>query len=251
VTALPARDLHIVRSADEHPADETESPVVNETTRILEALLFAAPEPLDEKALAARLPQGTDVRRALQELAEYYAPRGVQLVRVAGKWVLRTAPDLRHLLAHATPEPRKLSRAATETLAIVAYHQPVTRAEIEAIRGVTISKGTLDILIEAGWVRLRGRRKAPGRPVTYGTTEAFLVHFGLDSIEDLPGLDELKSTGFFDGRLPSDFSMPLPNDNPALRDDEEPLGDEPLDLSLAPDSEAEGEPKPAEPAKED
>jgi segregation and condensation protein B len=130
-------------------------------------------------------------------------------------------------------EPKKLSRAAIETLSIVAYHQPVTRAEVEAIRGVTVSKGTLDVLIETGWVRLRGRRRAPGRPVTYGTTEAFLVHFGLESIDDLPGLDELKGAGFLEGHLPAGFSVPLPSDDHALRDDEEPLeGD--LDLSLAP-----------------
>jgi segregation and condensation protein B len=231
--------LHIAGGTDATPAAS------DETLRILEALLFAAPEPLEEKALSARLPQGTDVKLALAKLAEHYAPRGVQLVRVAGKWALRTAPDLRHFLAKPTPEPRKLSRAAIETLAIVAYHQPVTRAEIEAIRGVTISRGTLDILIEAGWVRLRGRRKAPGRPVTYGTTEAFLVHFGLDSIDDLPGLEELKGAGFFDGRLPQDFSMPAPSDDATLRDDEEPLGDDELDLALAPAAE------PASPAEED
>jgi segregation and condensation protein B len=237
VTALRAANLNLAAMAEEHPA------VSEETLRILEALLFAAPEPLDEKALAARLPQGTNVKVALAKLSEAYAPRGVQLVRVAGKWALRTAPDLRHLLARDTPEPRKLSRAAVETLAIVAYHQPVTRAEIEQIRGVTISKGTLDLLIEAGWVRLRGRRKAPGRPVAYGTTEAFLVHFGLDSIDDLPGLEELKGAGFFNGQLPAEFSMPMPSDDVALRDDEEPLGDEPLDLSLAP----EPEPEPTDP----
>ena len=239
MTALRARDLHIAGGTEAAPA------VSDEALRILEALLFAAPEPLDEKSLSARLPQGTDVKLALEKLAEHYATRGVQLVRVAGKWALRTAPDLRHFLARATPEPRKLSRAATETLAIVAYHQPVTRAEIEAIRGVTISRGTLDILIEAGWVRLRGRRKAPGRPVTYGTTEAFLVHFGLDAIDDLPGLEELKGAGFFEGRLPQDFSMPAPSDDTTLRDDEEPLGDDFEEL------EPEAETEPARPAKED
>jgi segregation and condensation protein B len=134
-------------------------------------------------------------------------------------------------------EPRKLSRAAIETLAIIAYHQPVTRAEIEAIRGVTISRGTLDLLIETGWARLRGRRRAPGRPVTYGTTEEFLVHFGLDSIEDLPGLDELKGAGFLEGRLPSGFSVPMPSDDPNLREDEEPLDPGDLDLALAPSPE--------------
>ena len=129
---------------------------------------------------------------------------------------------------------RKLSRAAVETLAIVAYHQPVTRAEIEEIRGVTTSKGTLDVLLETGWVRLRGRRKAPGRPVTYGTTEGFLSHFGLDALADLPGLDELKGAGLIEKSLPAGFNVPMPSDDPALREDEEPLEPGDLDLGLAP-----------------
>jgi segregation and condensation protein B len=166
-------------------------------------------------------------------LAARYADRGVHLVKVAGKWAFRTAADLGHLMTREATEPRKLSRAAIETLAIVAYHQPVTRAEIESIRGVTISRGTLDLLIETGWVRLRGRRRAPGRPVTYGTTEAFLVHFGIESIDDLPGLEELKGAGFLEGRLPSDFSVPVPTDDPGLREDEEPLEEGELDLAFA------------------
>ena len=153
-----------------------------EELRILEALLFAAEEPLDEKVLAARMPAGVDVRTLLIHLQEDYASRGVNFVRVGGKWSLRTAGDLAWLLTKESVVTRKLSRAAVETLAIVAYHQPVTRAEIEEIRGVTTSKGTLDVLLETGWIRLRGRRKAPGRPVTYGTTEAFLSHFGLDAL---------------------------------------------------------------------
>ena len=197
-----------------------------EELRILEALLFAAGEPLDEKLLAARLPAGVDVRALLTQLQREYAPRGVNLLRVAGKWVLRTANDLAWL--------RKLSRAAIETLAIVAYHQPVTRAEVEEIRGVSTSKGTLDVLLETNWVRLRGRRKAPGRPVTYGTSEAFLSHFGLEALTDLPGLDELKGAGLIEPSLPSGFTVPVPSDDPALRDDEEPLGPEDLDLGLAP-----------------
>ena len=147
-------------------------------------------------------------------------------MRLAGKWAFRTAEDLGYLLSREAVEPRKLSRAALETLSIIAYHQPVTRTEIEDIRGVSTSRGTLDVLIEAGWVRLRGRRKAPGRPVTYGTTEAFLVHFGLNRIDDLPGLDELKGSGFLDGRLPPGFGVPTPSDDPLLRDDEDPLGDD-------------------------
>jgi segregation and condensation protein B len=164
-----------------------------------------------------------DVSAALKELAAHYSGRGVHLVRVGGAWAFRTAPDLAPILRREAVEPRKLSRAAVETLAIVAYHQPVTRAEIEAVRGVSVAKGTLDVLIEAGWVRLRGRRRTPGRPVTFGTTPHFLEHFGLDQIADLPGLDELKAAGFFDGRLPSAFDMPLPFDDPGLRDDEDPV----------------------------
>jgi segregation and condensation protein B len=205
-----------------------------EALRILEALLFAAEAPLDEKMLAGRLPAGADVRALLTELQKEYAPRGVNLVRIGGKWTLRTANDLAWLLTHESVVTRKLSRAAIETLAIVAYHQPVTRAEVEEIRGVSTSKGTLDVLLETGWIRLRGRRKAPGRPVTYGTNDAFLSHFGLDALTDLPGLDELKGAGLIDGTVPSDFSVPVPSDDPALRDDEEPLGPEDLDLGLTP-----------------
>ncbi len=205
-----------------------------EELRILEALLFAAEEPLDEKTLAARLPAGADVRALLTQLQQEYASRGVNVVRVGGKWTLRTASDLAWLLTREAVVPRKLSRAAIETLAIVAYHQPVTRAEIEEIRGVTTSKGTLDVLLETGWVRLRGRRKAPGRPVTYGTTEAFLSHFGLEALADLPGLDELKGAGLIEGSLPAGFSVPVPSDDPALREDEEPLEPGDLDLGLAP-----------------
>jgi segregation and condensation protein B len=194
-----------------------------EELRQLEALLFAAAEPLDEAYLAAHLPEGVDVRALLERLEREYAPRGVNLLRVAGKWTFRTAADLSWLLCRSRVEPRKLSRAATETLAIIAYHQPVTRAEIEGIRGVSTSKGTLDVLLEIGWIRPRGRRKAPGRPITFATTEAFLSHFGLDSISDLPGLDELKGAGLMDGRLPDGFTVPVPSDDPELREDEEPL----------------------------
>ncbi len=208
-----------------------------EELRILEALLFAAEAPLDEQALAGRLPVGADVRALLLQLQQEYAPRGVNLVRVAGKWTLRTAGDLAWLLTRETHVTRKLSRAAIETLAIVAYHQPVTRAEIEEIRGVTTSKGTLDVLLETGWVRLRGRRKAPGRPVTYGTTEGFLSHFGLEALTDLPGLDELKGAGLIEGAVPPGFSVPVLSDDPALRDDEEPLEPSDLDLGLAPPAE--------------
>ncbi|BAS00790.1 segregation and condensation protein B [Blastochloris viridis] len=194
-----------------------------EALRILEAVLFAAAEPMSEAELARRLPPGADVGRLIARLAADYAPRGVNLVRVAGKWMFRTASDLGYLLSRDAPEPKRLSRAALETLAIIAYHQPVTRAEIEEIRGVSTNKGTLDVLLETGWARLRGRRRSPGRPVTYGTTEAFLVHFGLESIGDLPGLEELKGAGFLDNRLPATFAVPVPSDDPALRPDEDPL----------------------------
>ena len=196
---------------------------MQEAVRMCEALLFAASEPLSEAQLAARLSNDVELTDVLGELKRFYANRGVNLVKAAGKWTFRTAGDLGWLLAGNAKEPKKLSRAALETLAICAYHQPVTRAEIEDIRGVAISKGTLDLLLETSWVRLRGRRKTPGRPVTYGTTETFLSHFGLERVGDLPGLDDLKRTGMFEGRLPPGFGVPLPNDDVALTEDEEPL----------------------------
>ena len=199
-----------------------------EKLRIVEALLFAAAEPLDEQALARHFMEGEDIKALLDELQSLYAGRGVNLVRVAGKWAFRTAEDLSFLLEKQAVEQRRLSRAALETLGIIAYHQPVTRAEIEEIRGVSTSKGTIDVLLETDWIKLRGRRRAPGRPVTYGTTEAFLSHFGFDSIGDLPGLNELKGAGLLDSNLPPGFSMPNPDDAADLRDDEEPLDDEPL-----------------------
>jgi segregation and condensation protein B len=220
--------------ATETFADQEEGPVARpEELRLIEALLFAAGEPLDEKTLRARLPEGVDLTALMRRLQAEYAPRGVNLVHVAGKWTFRTANDLAWLLARDSVEPKKLSRAANETLAIIAYHQPVTRAEIEEIRGVTASKGTLDVLLETGWIRPRGRRKTPGRPITFGTTEAFLSHFGLEAIGDLPGLDELKGTGLFDGSLPAGFSVPLPSDDPALREDEDALEPGDLDLGLS------------------
>jgi segregation and condensation protein B len=201
-----------------------------ESVRIAEALLFAAKEPLEESEIKRRLPDGADVSSVLERLREDYADRGINLTRAGKKWFFRTAADLGWVLAREQVEERKLSRAALETLAIVAYHQPVTRAEIEDIRGVAISKGTLDVLLDTGWVRLRGRRKAPGRPVTYGTTEQFLMHFGLEQISDLPGLEELKGAGLFDGRLPKGFDVPQPSDDAELRDDEDPLEAEASEL---------------------
>src|SRR5829696_6230405 len=227
------------------------TPEPREALRIAEALLFAAREPLAAQELAGRLPEGSDVAAVLADLAEHYADRGVNLVQVAGKWAFRTAGDLSFLLARDVVEPRKLSRAAMETLAIVAYHQPVTRAEIEEIRGVVTSKGRLDTLLETGWIRLRGRRKAPGRPVTYGTTPRFLEHFGINAVDDLPGLEELKGAGMLDGRIPPGLSVPVPSDDTTLRADEDPLEDDlfqPLPLEpeaelpeAEPDDEAAGE----------
>lgn len=194
-----------------------------EAVRIAEALLFAAKEPLDEATLAKSLPRDADVKSVLSELGQIYQGRGVELVKVAGKWMMRTAADLSWLLEKHASEERKLSKAALETLAIIAYHQPVTRAEIEEVRGVATSAGTLDILLETGWVRPRGRRRAPGKPITYGTTERFLVHFGLDSIKDLPGLQDLRAQGLLEGTLPPGFSVPEPRDVAALLPDELPL----------------------------
>ncbi len=197
-----------------------------EKLRILEAVLFAATEPLDDATLAEHLPPGEDVGALLAELESFYGQRGFNLVKVAGKWAFRTAPDLAPHLARYVERPRKLSQAALETLAIIAYHQPVTRAEIEEVRGVSTSKGTLDLLMETGWVRPRGRRRTPGRPVTYGTTDAFLAHFGFESIRDLPGLEDYKGAGLLDGNLPPDFAIPVPDDSPSLRDDELPLDED-------------------------
>src|SRR5690242_21275157 len=203
-----------------------------EHLRMTEALLFAASEPLDTKALASSLPEGADVAALLSALQRTYEGRGVNLVCVAGKWQFRTAPDLAFLLRKEQPEQKRLSRAAIEKLAIIAYHQPVTRAEIEDIRGVALSKGTVDALMEIGWVKIRGRKRTPGRPVTYGTTESFLVHFGLESVSHLPGVDELKAAGFLEALPPSGFDVPSPNDQ--LGPDEEPYDGEVEDeLDLA------------------
>jgi len=196
-----------------------------EDQRIIEALLFASPTPVDEAWLADHLRHGSDIKALLADIKAVYATRGVNLVRVAGKWMFRTAEDLGYLLERHAVEERRLSRAALETLAIVAYHQPVTRAEIEDIRGVTTSAGTLDILMEAGWIRPRGRRRAPGKPLTYGTTESFLSHFGLDSVKDLPGLADLKAQGLLDGHLPPGFTVPDPSIAASLMPDELPLED--------------------------
>ncbi|MGH2340173.1 SMC-Scp complex subunit ScpB [Segnochrobactraceae bacterium EtOH-i3] len=189
--------------------------------RILEALLFASAVPLDERALANRIAFGLDVRALLGELQTFYALRGVNLIRVGEGWAFRTAADLAYLMAREAIEPKRLSRAAQETLAIIAFHQPVTRAEIEEIRGVAVARGTLDVLLETGWVRMRGRRRSPGRPVTYGTTPAFLDAFGLSALSDLPGLDDMKAAGLLAGTPPTGFSVPTPKEGPDP--DEDPL----------------------------
>lgn len=168
--------------------------------RVLEAMIFAAAEPVPETGLAARLPEGTDVPGLLRELGNLYANRGVNLVHLDGKWAFRTAPDLGPRLQIEQRVNRRLSRAALETLAVIAYHQPVTRAEVEEVRGVALSKGTLDTLLEIGWVRPKGRRRTPGRPVTWVTTDAFLDQFGLESIDALPGVEELRAAGLLDVR---------------------------------------------------
>lgn len=179
-------------------ATAVEPDVVLQHRRMVEAVLFASELPLSVEDIAERLPDGVAVEAHIEALKADYETRGVNLVRLAGKHMFRTAEDLSFLLRREVDEPRKLSRAAVETLAIIAYHQPVTRTEIEDVRGVTISKGTLDVLMEAGWVRMVGRKRTPGRPVTYGTTEDFLVHFGIESVKDLPGVQELKAAGLLD-----------------------------------------------------
>jgi len=205
-----------------------------EIVRMAEAIVFASAEPVSEKQLAARLPEGIDLAATMRELQQIYAMRGVNLRKIGDGWAFRTAGDLSFLMSRDTVQQKKLSRAALEVLAIVAYHQPVTRAEIEEIRGVETSKGTLDTLLETEWVRMRGRRKTPGRPVTYGTTEAFLDHFSLEELRDLPGIEELKGAGLLSGRMPANFSIPLPPvDADALTEDEDPLTDIDLeDLGL-------------------
>lgn len=173
------------------------TPSPDDLVRAVEAALFAAREPMSAEAIGAHL-GGADVRGALLELARHYDGRGIHLVERGGRWHFQTAPDLAHLLRREKEDVRRLSRAATEVLAIVAYHEPVSRAEIESIRGVQTAKGTLDVLLEAGWVRIAGRREVPGRPVIYATTADFLTHFGLESRRDLPGIDELRAAGLLD-----------------------------------------------------
>lgn len=234
---MPAGVAAVLSYADpEAVVDTLAQRARREQLRRLEAILFAASEPLDAKSLARALDDSDDIEALLAQLQQEYHDRGVSLVRVASKWQFRTAEDLSFLLERQQKEERKLSRAALETLAIIAYHQPVTRAEIEEIRGVSTSTGTLDVLMETAWIRPRGRRRAPGRPLTYGTTELFLSHFGLDAIKDLPGLADLKAAGLLDSNLPPGFTVPEPTDVAALMPDELPLTDD-GDEAVEPQSE--------------
>ena len=206
-----------VRAGGQEHAD------LREHLRMVEAIVFASSEPVSEKGLSERLPEGIELEPLMRELQQAYSGRGVNLIKVGDNWAFRTADDLGFLLQKETTETRKLSRAALEVLAIIAYHQPVTRAEIEEIRGVATSKGTLDVLLETEWVRMRGRRKTPGRPVTYGTTDAFLDQFALEELKDLPGLEELKGAGLLRSQVPAGFMVPEPYDGDELTDDEDPL----------------------------
>ena len=184
---------------------------LNDQLRAVEALLFASSDPLDEKTLTEILPKNADIEKILEKIQELYKGRGVELTKVNNKWIFKTASDLSFIMQKEAKVQKKLSKAGLETLSIIAYHQPVSRAEIEEIRGVSVSPGTIDSLLELNWIRIKGRRKAPGNPITYGTTEEFLVHFDLSNIRDLPGLDELKSTGLLDSNLPPDM-FPINDD---------------------------------------
>lgn len=200
--------------------------ITPQLVRMAEAIVFASSEPVTVRALEERLPAGSNIPAIMKVLEEDYSKRGVNLVKLGDAYAFRTAPDLAFLLSYEKESPRRLSRAALEVLAIIAYHQPVTRAELEDIRGVETSKGTLDVLMEAGWVKIRGRRRAPGKPVTYGTTVDFLDQFSLPDISDLPGMEELKGAGLLSSRLPNNFRMPSPTADPdSLTEEEEPLDD--------------------------
>ena len=197
---------------DDRSLNET-SPLSNlsDQLRAVEALLFASSGPLDEKTLTEILPENADIEKILEKIQELYKGRGVELTKVNNKWMFKTASDLSFIMQKEAKVQKKLSKAGLETLSIIAYHQPVSRAEIEEIRGVSVSPGTIDALLELNWIRIKGRRKAPGNPITYGTTEEFRVHVDLSNIRDLPGLDELKSTGLLDSNLPPDM-FPINDD---------------------------------------
>ena len=204
------------------PEVESKNSIVNSNDlRIVEALIFASSKPVSEKFIAQHIDNSSEIKVILHELRSFYSGRGIELRNISNKWFFRTSPDLSEYLKIEKIVPKKLSRAATETLAIIAYHQPITRAEIEEIRGVIISRGTLDILLEEGWIRPRGRKKVPGRPLTWGTTSDFLDHFGLESLSDLPGIEELKAAGLLDSKpknSTSDDNTPHNSDLSALSD---------------------------------
>ncbi len=183
----------------------------NDQLRAVEAILFASSDPIDEKTLIEILPESADIEKIIEKIQDFYKGRGVELIKINNKWMFKTASDLSFIMQKEAKVQKKLSKAGLETLSIIAYHQPVSRAEIEEIRGVSVSPGTIDTLLELNWIRIKGRRKAPGNPITYGTTEEFLVHFDLTNIRDLPGLDELKSTGLLDSNLPPDM-FPINDD---------------------------------------
>lgn len=216
----PDDEQHLEHEAEASDVDERR---LSEAERIAEALVFASAQPVSETFVAERVARGVDIPAIMRKLKADYAMRGVNLVQVDGAWAFRTAADLSFVIRRDESEVRKLSRAALEVLAIIAYHQPVTRAEIEDIRGVQTSKGTLDVLMESGWVRFRGRRRTPGRPVTLGTTRDFLDHFSLEELRDLPGLEELKGAGLLSGRIPANFNIPSPLMSDELTEDEDPI----------------------------
>ncbi len=227
IEAMNDEEIEIGAALEQDAADAVFTAAqMAEHLRMAEALLFAAVEPLDEAAIGARLPEGADIATLLETLALQYENRGVVLSKAAGKYRFVTASDVAHVLQKEKIEPKKLTRAALETLAIIAYHQPCTRADIEDVRGVAVSPGSLDQLMEIGWVRLRGRRRsAPGRPILYGTTQGFLEHFNLESVTDLPGMADLKAAGLLDARLPPGFTVPAPSEDGA-DDDIEEIGEE-------------------------
>lgn len=204
---------------DDRPRAEPSADAI----RAAEALLFAGGEPITAKALSEKLGPAVDVAAVLMKLKADYAERGVQLVEAGGAWRFQSAPDLSSLFAETREAPKRLPKAAMETLAVIAYHQPVTRAEIEEIRGVTLSRGSMELLLEIGWIRPRGRRRTPGRPLTFGTTDAFLSQFGLASLDALPGKDDLKGLGLLDPRAANAIDVPRPSEE--LASDEEPLSD--------------------------
>lgn len=217
------RQLSFAYSRSEATLSEGETDRMADALRRAEAILFAAGEPLSAEQVAESLPQGVEAADALMALRAQYQGRGVELVEVAGKWRFQSARDLDFLFVEERHEQKKLTQAALETLAIIAYGQPVTRAEVEAVRGVAVSKGTIDTLMETGWIRIKGRRKTPGRPVTYGTTDGFLEHFGLESLSVLPGKADLEAEGLLGDVIPDDFQMPGED---RLGDDDVPAGEE-------------------------